>query len=116
MCKKLDMVVKNKYGEIYHCSTCKRYHVLFTNFHFILNYKQIKTLRKRIKDIDVKYWDSQFENTTIKRKIPIPTCQENLILIFDKVEFNAFKSLFFSQKKSEQILSVDEIEYTLILN
>lgn len=116
MCEKLDSIIKNKYGEIYHCNTCKTYHVLFTNFHFILNYKQINTLRQRIKDIDVTYWDLQFKNTTIKRKIPIPTCQNNLILIFDKIEFNAFKSLFFNTKNNEQLLSVEEIEYNYILN
>ena len=62
------------------------------------------------------YWESQFENTAIKRKIPIPTCQENLILIFDKIEFNALKSLFFNKKDSNRLLSLEEIEYNYILN
>ncbi len=116
MCKKLQPISKNKYGEVYYCNDCNVHHVLFNNFHFILNKKQITALKKCINSIDIMYWESQFENTAIKRKIPIPTCQENLILIFDKIEFNAFKSLLFNKKNSNRLLSLQEIEYNYILN
>ncbi len=116
MCKKLQPISKNKYGEMYYCNDCNVHHVLFNNFHFILNKKQITALTECINSIDVIYWESEFENTSIKRKIPIPTCQENLILIFDKIEFNALKSLFFNTKNNEQLLSSQEIEYHYTLN
>lgn len=116
MCKNLQPISKNKYGEVYYCNDCNMHHVLFSNFHFILNKIQIEALRKCINSIDILYWESQFENTAIKRKIPIPTCQGNLILIFDKIEFHAFKSLLFNRKDSDRLLSLQEIEYNCILN
>ncbi|PQB07855.1 hypothetical protein BST83_12355 [Polaribacter filamentus] len=116
MCKKLEPVSKNNYGEIYYCNDCDVHHVLFNNFHFILNKKQINALRKCIISIDITYWETQFKYTTIKRKIPIPTCQENLILIFNKHEFDAFKSLFSKQSNTSKVLTADEIEYNFILN
>ena len=59
MCKKLQPISKNKYGEVYYCNDCNVHHVLFNNFHFILNKKQITALKKCINSIDVMYWESQ---------------------------------------------------------
>ncbi len=116
MCQKLKTLSQNKQGALHYCNTCKIYHVLFNNFHFILNQKQVNALKNHIISIDIKYWESQFECTSIKRKIPVPTFQENLILIFDKQEFDAFKNLFTNQSNTSKILTAGDIEYNFILN
>lgn len=94
----------------------KIYHVLFNNIHFMLNQKQFISLKNHIRNIDIKYWESQFEYTSIKRKITVLTCQENLVLEFDKHEFDAFRSLFFNYSNIPKVLTVDDIEYNFILN
>jgi hypothetical protein len=90
--------------------------MLFNNFHLILDQDQFYSLKNYIANIDVSYWEAQYECTSIKRKIPIPTCQENLILIFNKHEFDAFKRLFQHTSNRSKILSVEDIEYNHILN
>lgn len=116
MCRKLKTLSKNKYGELYYCNTCKVYHLLFRNIHFILNQKQLNSLKTHIKTIHINYWESLFEGTTVKRRIPVPTCQENLILMFDKLEFDAFKNLFFNPSRSSKVLCAHDVDYHFILN
>jgi hypothetical protein len=118
MCKNLEIISKNNYGVIYHCTKCNVYQVLFNNIHFILNKKQISALRKHISSLDIEYWESIFINTSIQRKIPIPipTSQENLMLIFNKQEFYAFKNLLFVKDKTTKFLSVNDFDYNFIIN
>jgi hypothetical protein len=116
MCRKLKAISQNTYGEFYHCNSCNVYHMLFNNFYLILNQEQFYSLKNYIINMDVTYLETQYECTTIKRKISIPTCQENLILIFNKQEFDAFKRLFYKTSNRSKILSVEEIEYNYILN
>ena len=116
MCGKLEPIAKNNYGETYYCNECKFHHVLFNNLHFVLDKNEITALRKYVNNIDINYWESQYEFTTIKRKIPIPTSQENLILIFNKHEFDAFKSLLFNQSNTYKVLTANDIEYNFISN
>lgn len=116
MCKKLDLLTKNKFGEIYYCDDCNLYHTLFNNFHYVLTKEQFSALKRCIAETDVTYWESQFKCTSIRRKIPLPTCLDNLVLIFDKIEFNAIKSLFCSQANSKRMLTVCDIQYNFILN
>ena len=110
------MLNRNNFGQLYYCRTCKTYHLLFQNFHFILNQKQKSTLHKYIEEVDIAYWDEKYCDTPIKRKIPVPTCQENLLLIFDKQEFSALKELFSMDRTINKMLSINDIEYSYILN
>ena len=116
MCQKLKTLSQNKYGGFYYSSDCNTYHLVFRNFHIVLNEKEAVAFKSLIHSIDVAYWEDQFSGTIVKRKIPIYTCQENLILIFDKQEFTALKSLFYNKPNALTILSVEDIEYNYSLN
>jgi len=118
MCEKLIKIKENDCGELHYCKSCDMYHLIFKNFHFILSIKEYQDLKNHIDDIDIEFWLDKFGDTKVKRKIPIATSQENLILVFDIYEFIALKSLFFNQSKVNDImyLSTDQIEYQTILN
>ncbi|WP_367651251.1 DUF6686 family protein [Winogradskyella undariae] len=55
--------------------------------------------------------------TKVKRKIPIPSIHENLVLMFNKQEILELKTLFCHRGSIyENYISLKDIEYTLILN
>ena len=116
MCKKLNILGKNNFGELIYCSSNDIYHLVFKNFHFILNPKQMVSLKKHILELDIEYWEEKFYGTNVSRKIPIPTYQNNLILIFNKLEFIALRELFYKKSKTLRFISIDEIEYEFNLN
>ena len=77
----------------------------------------MRSLKRHIDEVDADYWEDKYYGTNIKRKIPIPTFQDSLILIFNKPEFIALKDLFQKNKKIiARMISFDEIEYDFNLN
>ena len=66
---------------------------------------------------ELEYWENKYDAMPIKRKIVVSTMQQNLSLLFNRSELNAFKDLLFQNtKKVNDNLSVLDIDYTLILN
>jgi hypothetical protein len=84
----------------------------------MLDEAQYESLKTHVSEIDVEFWFDTFSGTLVKRKIPIPTHQENLILVFDIHEFIQLKSLFYNHQNHEALLylSTDQIEYQNTLN
>ena len=62
-----------------------------------------------------KYWEEEFHYSSRIMKTPNLICKENLILIFNKNEFEIFKSLLNNNYNRSGILTVDFTEYYLIL-
>ena len=118
MCKKLIKINQNKCGELHYCPAYQLYHLIFNNFHLMLDKTQYESFKTYVSEIDLKFWLDKFSDTLVKRKIPIPTQQENLILVFDIHEFIQLKSLFFEHQNHKGLLylSTDQIEYQNTLN
>ena len=118
MCEKLIKIKQNKCGELHYCPAHKLYHLMFNNFHLMLDDEEYESLKTHLSEIQIKFWLDKFSNAHVKRKIPIPTHQENLILVFDIHEFIQLKSLFSNHQNHEdlQYLSTDQIEYQNIFN
>lgn len=118
MCEKLIKIKQNECGELHYCPANQLYHLMFNNFHLMLDEEQYESLKTHVSEIDIKFWLDKFCDTPLKRKIPIPTHQENLILVFDIHEFIQLKSLFFNHQNHEDLLylSTDQIEYQNIFN
>lgn len=118
MCEKLIKIKQNEYGELNYCTKDQLYHLMFNNFHLMLDQDEYESLKIYISEIDIKFWLDKFCDTSFRRKIPIPTIQENLILVFDIIEFINLKSLFFYHPNQENLLylSTSQIEYNIILN
>lgn len=118
MCEKLIKINQNKCGELHYCPAHQLYHLIYNNFHLMLDKTQYESFKTYVSEIDLKFWLDKFSDTLVKRKIPIPTNQENLILVFDIHEFIQLKSLFFKHQNHEDLLylSTDQIEYQNTLN
>lgn len=118
MCEKLIKIKQNECGELHYCPANQLYHLMFNNFHLMLDEEQYESLKTHVSEIDIEFWLDKFSDTLVKRKIPIPTHQENLILVFDIHEFIQLKSLFFNHQNHEDLLylSTDQIEYQNIFN
>ena len=53
----------------------------------------------------------------MKRKIPLPSLQENLVLMFNRQEVTELKTLFSLKNNGyNEILKLQEIDYMLIVN
>ena len=118
MCEKLIKIKQNECGELHYCPSHQLYHLMFNNFHLMLDEEQYESLKTDVSEIDIKFWLDKFSDNLVKRKIPIPTHQENLILVFDIHEFIQLKSLFFNHQNHDDLmyLSTNQIEYQNIFN
>ncbi len=118
MCEKLIKIKQNECGELHYCPAHQLYHLMFNNFHLMLDEEQYESLKTDVSEIDIKFWLDKFSDNLVKRKIPIPTHQENLILVFDIHEFIQLKSLFFNHQNHDDLmyLSTNQIEYQNIFN
>ncbi len=117
MCHQIKTLAKNCYGIISFCENCNVYHLNFTNIYIELNEEEMESFQSYISQIDLEYWENKYDAMPIKRKIVVSTMQQNLSLLFNRSELNAFKDLLFQNtKKANDNLSVLDIDYTLILN
>ena len=48
-----------------------------------LDKEQLKKFKEYVAAIDIHYWLDYSANTTQRRKIPVPTFHQNLVLVFD---------------------------------
>lgn len=79
--------------------------------------EDLEVFKRYISEIDVDYWETKYDAMPIKRKIVVSTIQNNLSLLFDRSEFDAFKNLLYLKTKTvKDNLTVLDIDYTLFLN
>ncbi|KGL63207.1 DUF6686 family protein [Polaribacter sp. Hel1_85] len=117
MCQKSKIISRVKNGELSICNGCKNYNLVFNNIFFQFDRNQLNTFKEYITKIDIDYWLDYSSNTTQRRKIPVPTFHQNLVLVFDIYEIEELKILLGIHKsKSKDILLTADIDYTLILN
>lgn len=117
MCQNFKIISSIKNGELSICNSSNIYNLTFNNVFFQFDKNQLLQFRKYVANIDVDYWLNCYSGTTKKRKIPITTLHQNLILIFNLEEIEDLKLLLLLKENSnKESLSVAEIDYTFILN
>lgn len=117
MCHSVKVLSKVSHGELSICNECNVYHLEFNNVYFELTTAQFKRFKNFIQTLDEDYWETKYANAKVSRKIPIPSKQANLVLMFNRYEIRELKQLFeFAATNSSRYLSVDDIDYKLILN
>ena len=98
MCSKSKLLINHPDGHLALCE-CGTHLLCFKNIHLEFTKKEFGYFLEYINSIDLNYWKNQFNSfTACKRNIPIPTNQGNLLLVFNKSEFENMKTLFFSKK------------------
>lgn len=115
MCQSIKTISKGKNGELSLCVNCKIYHLEFNNLYFEFDYRQYIQFKEYLKTIDAQFWEYKYAKSTFKRKIPIPSVQPNLVLMFNRQEIEELKDLFF-RRKGKSLLNVDDIDYQFVLN
>ena len=117
MCHNIKIISKVRNGELSLCMKCNVYHLSFNNLFFEFSTEELNNFKGYIFKLEVDYWEHKYEYSKIKRKIPIPSMQQNLFLMFDRYEIEELKTLFSNQKRgSFTLLNVDNIDYTYVLN
>ncbi len=118
MCHKIKILSKVKSGTLSLCKQCAIYHLEFNNIYFEFTTKELLNFKEFMRTINLGYWEEKYSCSMIKRKIPIPSTQNNLILMFNRQEVIELKALlFFNEKENHlSILDVNEIDYVFILN
>ncbi|AUC86637.1 hypothetical protein CW731_03710 [Polaribacter sp. ALD11] len=99
------------------CKGCETYSLTFNNVFFQFELEELIQFKKYISKVDTEYWLTHYANTTQKRKIPIQTYHQNLILLFNVYEFEELKVLLkIKNIFKKEVLSPEDVDYTLILN
>lgn len=115
MCQGIKLISKVKSGELTFCETCKIYHLEFNNLFFELSTTSLKKLETFLLEIDIDYWEKNDVHFGCRRKIPVISLNQNLVLMFNRYEIEELKTLVLKQKPNT-ILNVDAIDYQFILN
>lgn len=93
MCGDVNVVRKNFFGELCYCEFHNLFHLSFANILIELTHRELMAFHLVVKEIDIEYWSNLCINKKHKRKYPIKTSQQNLVLIFDLNELYALREL-----------------------
>ena len=117
MCNYIKTIGKVKSGELTVCLKCHHYHLTFNNIFFVFTEKGYIQFKKYILHLDTTYWNENYPCPKVKKNIPIPSLQGNLVLLFNQQEIEELKKLFtYKFPKKYQQISVEEIDYSFIQN
>jgi hypothetical protein len=117
MCNKIKTLAKTSNGTLTTCTVSDHYHLSFNNLFFDFNQEELNQFRNYICELDIDYWELQYPCPKLQKNIPIPSLQENLVLLFNRREIEELKKLVsFNKKYRNKFLRLDEIDYKLILN
>ena len=117
MCrKKIKVVNRTKSGLIRLCSSCEKYNITFNNIFLELTEKELENFKSYLDLTEIEYWENKYGFMNSKA-IPIPTNQHNLILVFNRSEFEEFKRLLaFKDDVEFKSISFSEIEGSFCYN
>ena len=93
MCGDVNVVRKNFFGELCYCEFHNLFHLSFANILIELTHRELMAFHLVVKEIDIEYWSNLCINKKHKRKYPIKTSQQNLVLLFDLNELYALREL-----------------------
>jgi hypothetical protein len=116
MCHNSKIISSVNNGELSICKVCKVYSLTYNNLYFQFDKEQLLQFKKYVNRIDINYWLEYYWNTTRKRKIPITTPNQGLVLFFNEEEIADLKTLLLLKNPSKSKLLASEINYTVILN
>jgi hypothetical protein len=117
MYQKSKILSRVKNGELSVCNDCQNYNLVFNNLFFQFNEEQLNKFREYVSKIEISYWLGFSYYSSQRRKIPVETFHQNLILIFDYHEIEELKILLgINKRDSFDILAISDVDYNLILN
>tara|TARA_R100001369_G_scaffold26133_1_gene47268 strand:- start:182 stop:544 length:363 start_codon:yes stop_codon:yes gene_type:complete len=120
MCQSIKVLSQVKSGELLFCEDCELFHLVFNNLFFALNTKELENLKSYVDGLEVGYWEHKYACSRMRRKIPLPLTQENLVIMFNRQEVAELRVLLAYKDKNKnepiEFLSIDDIDYNVMLN
>lgn len=117
MCTHTITLSKNINGQLAHCQPQKVYQLHFNNLFLEFTRAELESFKRYVATIDVNFWEACPDRVALSRKIPIPTLQGNLVLMFNQQELCSLKDIIFERTaKPHQPLQTSEVDYLFVLN
>ena len=77
---------------------------------------ELDCFAKYVQNIDEKYWEQEYENSVYSKHIPIPSVQNNLMILLDMKDLFELRELLDYQTKKIKFLTCREIDYQILMN
>jgi hypothetical protein len=91
------------------------YQLLFNNLTFDLSSIEMTSFSNYLDQIDIDYWETEYQHSIYEKKIPIPTLQSNFIILLNRKELEELQFLVDCHYE-DKILKPVEINYLIISN
>lgn len=115
MCN-INHLKRTKDGILLFCDHSEKYLLLFKNINLNLTLEELKKFSEYIVSIDEYYWEHEYRNSIFDKHIPIPSIQENLMLLLDLNDLFELRELLNYKSKLIKFMSFREIDYKISLN
>ncbi len=92
-----------------HLNGCNKYQLTYNNLNFSLTNCELRALKKYLSRIKPDYWEKEYENSVYEKKIPIPTTQDNFIIMINRVELFELQLLINISKSDIHNFLIDEM-------
>jgi len=92
------LLAQSKNGTLAISGDCRTYHLGFGQFYLELTLAELQRFGVFLEELDVRPWEADLGGQGPKRRISIPTQQENLWLTLDRAELEEPKALIFYRK------------------
>ncbi|WP_431196327.1 DUF6686 family protein [Maribacter dokdonensis] len=116
MCANTEVLNQTSNGCLMICPECRIYHLTFGNFYLEFTENELTHFSVFLEKINVDYWESQFCNCTMKRKLAILSTQVNLSLLLNRTELEELKKLIYYKENKNTLLKVVNIAYDFYKN
>ena len=114
MCN-LKIVNRTSNGILLYCRHRNMYQLLFNNLTFDLSSIEMTSFSNYLDQIDIDYWEREYQHSIYEKKIPIPTLQTNFIILLNRKELEELRHLV-DCINEYKILKPFEINYMMVSN
>ncbi len=94
---------------------CGNYQLTFNNLNFSLSEDELIAFKKYLKQINIEYWEKEYERSIYKKKIPIPTLQSNFIILVNRFELYELL-LLLNIDNTNEMLSYNDLKNGIFWN
>ena len=82
---------------------------------FSLTEEELIAFKEYLKQINIEYWEKEYEHSIYKKKIPIPTLQSNFIILVNRFELYELL-LLLNIDTSNEMLSYNDLKNGIFWN
>lgn len=86
MCCNYTIINETKNGLLVFLKGCQKYQLTFKNLCFSLSELELEAFKSFLNRLDTEYWETEYRNSVYSKKIPIPTLQNNFIIMINRYE------------------------------